>query len=322
MATKRKIGKSDLEVLPFALGGNVFGWTANEKTSFEILDTYTNAGFNFIDTANIYSAWAEGNKGGESEAIIGKWFKNTGKRDQIVLSTKVGGEFSPDNKGLKKEYILTQVEDSLRRLQTDYIDLYFTHFDDLKTPVEETLEAYALLVKEGKVRYIGTSNMSAERIVESLQTSKKNGFPEYVCLQPQYNLYDRLEYEVDYEPIAEKYGLGVISYFSLASGFLTGKYDFDKPIAGNRSSAVNLYMNQRGKTIIEALGQVAESLNATPAQVALAWLIARPSITAPIASVSRADQFDILKAVDLKLDQEAIEKLNRASKFVKPFDLC
>ncbi|MFT3993152.1 MAG: aldo/keto reductase [Dysgonomonas sp.] len=322
MATKRKIGKSDLEVYPFALGGNVFGWTADEKTSFDILDKYTDAGLNFIDTANIYSAWVDGNKGGESETIIGKWLKKTGKRDSIVLTTKVGGQFSPDNKGLKKDYILHQAEDSLRRLQTDYIDLYFTHFDDLSTPIEETLEAYAQLVKEGKVRYIGTSNMSPERIIESLEKSKKNNFPEYVCLQPEYNLYDRTRYETEYEPIAEKYQLGVISYYSLASGFLTGKYSFDKPAEGQRSGSVNLYMNERGKIIIEALSQVATQLNATPAQVALAWLIARPSITAPIASVSKISQLDILKATDLKLDNEAIEKLNNASKYVKPFNLC
>lgn len=322
MATKRKIGKSDLEVRPFALGANVFGWTADEKTSFDILDTYVDAGFNFIDTANIYSAWVDGNKGGESETIIGKWFKKSGKRDSIVLTTKVGGQFSPENKGLKKDYILRQAEDSLRRLQTDHIDLYFTHFDDLSTPIEETLEAYAQLVKEGKVRYIGASNVSKDRIKESLEKSKKNGYPEYICLQPEYNLYDRMQYETEYEPLAEKYGLGVISYYSLASGFLTGKYKFDKPAEGQRSSSINLYMNDRGKVIIEALTQVANQLNVTPAQVALAWLIARPSITAPIASVSKPSQFDILKAVDLKLDNEAIEKLNNASKYVKPFSLC
>ncbi|WP_165020787.1 aldo/keto reductase [Dysgonomonas sp. ZJ279] len=322
MATKRKIGKSDLEVSPFVLGGNVFGWTADEKASFEILDAYLEAGLNFIDTANVYSAWAPGNKGGESETIIGKWLKQSGNRNKIVLATKVGAEVSPDNKGLKKDYIIKQAEESLRRLQTDHIDLYFNHFDDLSTPVEETLEAFTQLVKEGKVRYIGASNVSKERIIESLDKSAKNGYAEYVCLQPEYNLYNRSRYELEYEPIAEKYNLGVVSYYSLASGFLTGKYDFGKQAEGQRSSAVNLFMNDRGKMIIESLLQVAKETNATPAQVALAWLIARPSITAPIASVSKASQLDILKAVDLKLDNASIEKLNNASKYTKPFSLC
>lgn len=319
---KRKIGKSDLEVYPFAFGGNVFGWTADEKTSFDILDAYVAAGFNFIDTANVYSAWVPGNKGGESETIIGKWLKKTGNREQIVLTTKVGAAFSPDNKGLKKDYILRQAEESLKRLQTDYIDLYFTHFDDLDTPVEETLEAYAQLVKEGKVRYIGASNMNEGRIVQSLQKSEENGYPAYVCLQPEYNLYDRSKYELEYEPIATRYGLGVISYYSLASGFLTGKYKSADDVKGSRAETIKQYMNQRGQKIVEALKHVAGQLNATPAQVALAWLMARPSVTAPIASVSHPDQLDILKSVDIKLDKEAIEKLNEASKYIEPFDLC
>ncbi|GAB6121303.1 aldo/keto reductase [Dysgonomonas termitidis] len=310
---KRKIGKSKLEVYPFCLGGNVFGWTADEKASFEILDAYTDAGFNFIDTANVYSAWAPGNKGGESESIIGNWLKRSGKRENFIISTKVGAALSPDSKGLKKEYILKQAEASLQRLQTDYIDLYFSHYDDLTTPQEETLEAYSQLVKEGKVRYIGASNMSAERLVESIHKSKDNGYAEYICLQPEYNLYDRYKYESEYERIAERYGLGVVSYYSLASGFLTGKYKFDEEVKGNRSDAVNEYMNDRGRLIMDALTQVSERLNATPAQVALAWLIAHPSITAPIASVSKASQLDILKAVDLSLDKEDMDKLNDAS---------
>lgn len=310
---KRKIGKSNLEVYPFCLGGNVFGWTADEKVSFEILDAYTDAGFNFIDTANVYSAWVPGNKGGESESIIGNWLKKSGKRKDLIIATKVGAAFSPDNKGLKKDYILKQVEDSLQRLQTDYIDLYFSHYDDLVTPQEETLETYSQLIKEGKVRYIGASNMSAERLVESIHISKDNGYAEYICLQPEYNLYDRYKYETEYERVVERYGLGVVSYYSLASGFLTGKYKFDEEVKGNRSDAVNEYMNDRGRRILDALTQVSERLNATPAQVALAWLIAHPSITAPIASVSKATQLDILKAVDLKLGKEDIEKLNNAS---------
>ncbi|MDH6307598.1 aryl-alcohol dehydrogenase-like predicted oxidoreductase [Dysgonomonas sp. PFB1-18] len=312
---KRRIGKSDLEVYPFSLGGNVFGWTADEKASFEILDTYVDAGFNFIDTANIYSAWVPGNKGGESETIIGNWLKKSGKRDNLIIATKVGAEISPDNKGLKKSYILKQVEDSLRRLQTDHIDLYFTHYDDMTLPVEEPLEAYAQLVKEGKVRYIGASNMSAFRIEESIDKSRENGWPEYVCIQPEYNLYDRMKYEVEYEPMAEEYGLGVVTYYSLASGFLTGKYRFNEPVGGNRSDAVKGYINSRGRHIIETLIEVADLLDATPAQVALAWLIARPSVTAPIASVSKASQLDILKAVDIKLDSEIVSRLNNAAKY-------
>lgn len=319
---KRKIGKSDLEVYPFALGGNVFGWTADEKTSFEILDSYISAGFNLIDTANIYSAWVDGNKGGESETIIGKWLKRSGKRDNIILTTKVGGAFSPDNKGLKKKYIMQQAEDSLRRLQTDYIDLYFTHFDDLTTPVEETLEAYAQLVKDGKVRYLGASNVSDDRIEESIRKSENLGYPAYVCLQPEYNLYDRLRYETEYEPLAEKYNLGVMSYYSLASGFLTGKYRFNEKAEGQRSGAVNQYLNEKGKIIIDALLSIANNHKATPSQISLAWLIARPSITAPIASVSKPSQLDILKAVDIQLDREDIDVLNDASKYVKPFNLC
>lgn len=311
---KRKIGKSELEVYPFCLGGNVFGWTANEKASFEILDAYTDAGFNFIDTANVYSVWIKGNKGGESETIIGNWLKKSGKRKELVIATKVGASFSPDNKGLKKDYILKQVEDSLQRLQTDYIDLYFSHYDDLTTPQEETLEAYSQLVKEGKVRYIGASNMSAERLVESIHKSKDNGYAEYICLQPEYNLYDRSNYETEYERVTERYGLGVVSYFSLASGFLTGKYKIDEEVKGNRSDAVKAYMNDRGRRVLDALTLVSEQVKATPAQVALAWLIAHPSITAPIASVSKANQLDILKAVDLNLSKEDLKKLNDASK--------
>lgn len=317
MVKKRKIGKSELEVVPFAFGGNVFGWTADEKTSFDILDAYIGAGFNFIDTADVYSVWAPGNKGGESETIIGNWLKKTGKRNDVIISTKVGAEVSETHRGLKKDYILREVEDSLKRLQTDYIDLYFTHFDDLTIPVGETLEAYAQLVKEGKVKYIATSNMSPERIRESLKYSKDHNLPEYICLQPQYNLYDRQGYESTYESLVEEAGLGVISYFSLASGFLTGKYHSIADIELRTARKENLaaYMNERGQTILTALSEVAKEYNATQGQIALAWLLARPSITAPIASVSKVEQLDILKAVELSLSKEAVEKLNNASKY-------
>lgn len=311
---KVRIGKSDLEVVPFSLGGNVFGWTADEKASFDILDAYLNSGFNFIDTADVYSAWKPGNKGGESETIIGNWFKKTGKRNDVVLATKVGAEVSATHKGLKKDYILREVEDSLKRLQTDYIDLYFTHFDDLSTPVAETLEAYAQLVKEGKVRYIATSNMSSERIRESIEYSRKNNLPEYICLQPEYNLYDREKYENEYESLVEEYGLGVVSYFSLASGFLTGKYKSISDIeASSRKDRLKSYINPKGQAILEVLNKLSVEYNATPAQIALAWLAARPSITAPIASVSNVNQFDILKFINLKLKADAIEELNKVS---------
>ena len=315
MGLKRKIGKSDLEVVPFALGGNVFGWTADEKESFDILDKYADAGFDFIDTADIYSAWVPGNKGGESETIIGKWLKKSGKRKQFTIATKVGAQISETHRGLKKAYILSEVEESLKRLQTDHIDLYFTHYDDLSTPLEETLEAYAQLVKEGKVRYIATSNMTPARIRESIEVSRKNNFPEYVCLQPEYNLYDRNQYETKYEDLAKEYHLGVVSYYSLASGFLTGKYNSIEDIAhSNRKEQLKNYINDRGQNILTALHEVAKEYNATPAQIALAWLLARPSVTAPIASVSKASQLDILKSVDINLRKEALEKLNAVSK--------
>lgn len=316
MVKKRKIGKSGLEVVPFAFGGNVFGWTADEKTSFNILDAYVGAGFDFIDTADVYSAWFPGNKGGESETIIGDWLKKTGKRNEVVISTKVGAQVSETHRGLKKDYILREVEDSLKRLQTDHIDLYFTHFDDLTTPVGETLEAYAQLIKEGKVRYIATSNMSPERIRESLKYSEDNNLPSYICLQPQYNLYDRKGYESTYESLVKETGLGVVSYYSLASGFLTGKYHSVEDIASSaRKGQLENYINDRGQAILTALSEVAKEYNATQGQVALAWLLARPSITAPIASVSKVEQLDILKAVELDLSKEAVEKLNESSKY-------
>lgn len=315
MGLKRKIGKSDLEVVPFALGGNVFGWTADEKASFEILDKYLDAGFDFIDTADIYSVWVPGNKGGESEKIIGKWLRNTGKRKRLTIATKVGAQISETQKGLKKDYILREVEESLKRLQTDYIDLYFTHYDDMSTPIEETLEGYALLVKSGKVRYIATSNMAPARIRESIEISRKNNFPEYICLQPQYNLYDRSHYETKYEDLVKEYDLGVVSYYSLASGFLTGKYNSIEDIEkSNRKDQLKNYITDRGQNILTALRDVAGEYDATPAQIALAWLLSRPTITAPIASVSKVSQLNILKSVDINLRKEALEKLNAVSK--------
>jgi len=316
MEKKRRIGTSELYTRPFVLGGNVFGWTADESESFKILDAYVDAGFDFIDTADVYSRWVEGNKGGESEAIIGRWLKKSGKRDDVYIITKVGSEMSPAEKGLKKDYILREAEASLKRLGTNYIDLYLVHYDDLSTPVEETLEAFAKLIQDGKVGYIGASNMSPERIRESLEFSKKNGLPEYICLEPEYNLYDRADYENKYEPLVREYGLGVISYYSLASGFLTGKYRTKDDLeSSKRGGKVEQYLNDRGTRIIDALREVADQYHATPAQIALAWVQARPSVTAPIASVSKTSQLDILKSADIRLDKASMEKLNEASRY-------
>jgi aryl-alcohol dehydrogenase-like predicted oxidoreductase len=312
---KNSLGLSGIEVPPFAFGGNVFGWTIDESTSFQILDALMDAGLNFIDTADVYSKWVPGNKGGESETIIGNWVKKSGNRDNVIIATKVGSEMAHDKKGLSKTWIKQAVEDSLQRLQTDYIDLYQTHFDDPDTPMEETLGAYNDLVKEGKVRAIGTSNMSAQRILVALKTSKEHGFPAYQTLQPQYNLYDREGYEKELEPLCQEHNIGVISYFSLASGFLTGKYrseaDFSK---SKRGQGISKYLNERGFKILSALDEVSAELNVTPAAVSLAWLINRPGITAPIASATSVEQLqDIIKATELNLDAEAIHKLNTTS---------
>lgn len=317
---KRKLGNSGLEVAPLAFGGNVFDWTADEQTSFRLLDAFVAAGFNLIDTADVYSRFAPGNRGGESETIIGKWLKQGGRRDKVIIATKVGLEMGPEKKGLSKAYILRAVEDSLRRLQTDYIDLYQSHKDDPDTPLKETLEAYAQLIKEGNVRAIGASNYSAERLSQALAVSKEHGLPKYETLQPEYNLYDRAEYEDKLEAVCVENGLGVITYFSLASGFLTGKYrsavDLSKSLRGERM--VKKYLNERGFRILDALDEAAKQVNATPAQVALAWIIARPSVTAPIASATSLDQLnELINATKLQLDEAAIELLKRTSAWRK-----
>jgi aryl-alcohol dehydrogenase-like predicted oxidoreductase len=313
----RKLGNSDLEVSLLAFGGNVFGWTADEPTSFQILDAWAAAGLNFIDTADVYSRWASGNSGGESETIIGNWLKRSGKRQQVVIATKVGMEMGPERKGLSKPHILRSVEDSLRRLQTDYIDLYQSHTDDAETPLAETLEAYAELIEQGKVRAIGASNYSAARLAEALQVSAQHGLPRYESLQPNYNLYDRAEYEAELEPLCLKEKIGVISYFSLAKGFLTGKYRSEADLSKSvRGQGVKRYLDERGQRILRALDQVAEQYRSTPASVALAWLIARPSITAPIASATSLEQLnDLIAASKLELDQASIELLNQASAY-------
>lgn len=312
---KRNLGNSGLAVAPLAFGGNVFGWTADEKTSFRLLDEFVAAGFNLIDTADVYSRWIPGHQGGESETIIGKWAKQTGKRDKVIIATKIGMEMGPDKKGLSRAYILQGIEDSLRRLQTDYIDLYQSHQDDEATPLEETLATYAGLIKQGKIRAIGASNYSAGRLSEALQVSKQLGLPRYESLQPLYNLYERADYESQLERVCQDNGLGVISYFSLASGFLSGKYRSESDLGKSpRGQMVKKYLDDRGQRILKALDQVAKEHQSTPAKVSLAWLIARPGITAPIASATNEDQLrDLVGATQLKLDSAGIEKLNQAS---------
>ena len=313
---KRKLGNSELMVSPLCFGGNVFGWTIDEATSFKLLDAMVASGINFIDTADVYSKWVPGHTGGESETIIGKWLKKSGKRGQVIIATKVGMEMARDRKGLAKKYILRAAEDSLKRLQTDSIDLYQSHTDDATTPQQETLEAYAELIKQGKVRAIGASNFSAERLAEALRISMERKLPAYVSLQPQYNLYERAGYETELEPLCRKMNVGVIGYFSLASGFLSGKYraeaDASKSMRG--ANVVKKYLNERGLKILAALDQVAKDTKSNPSQVALAWLIARPGVTSPIASATSVEQLqDLIAATSLELDQRSIALLNDAS---------
>jgi aryl-alcohol dehydrogenase-like predicted oxidoreductase len=312
---RRKLGNSGLEVSPLAFGGNVFGWTVDERTSFKLLDAFVASGLNLIDTADVYSTWVKGHQCGESETIIGKWLKQSGDREKVIIATKVGMEMAPNKKGLSKSHILRSVEDSLERLQTDYIDLYQSHMDDPETPLAETLEAYAQLITQGKARAIGASNYSAERLSEALQVSRKLGLPRYESLQPLYNLYDRAVYEDKLEPLCQKEGLVVIVYFSLASGFLTGKYRSESDLSKSpRGEQVKKYLNDRGFRILNSLDQVAEAHGSTPASVALAWLMARPSVTAPIASATSLAQLnDLIEATKLELDHSSIELLNQAS---------
>lgn len=314
---KRKLGNTDLLVSPIAFGGNVFGWTLDEKKSFEILDGFIDAGFNFIDTADVYSKWAPGNAGGESEKIIGNWMKARNNRNKIILTTKVGGDMGDGKKGLSKKNIFNAIDASLSRLQVDFVDLYQSHFDDADTPVEETLEAYDQLIKAGKIRWIGASNFSPERLKESLETSKRLSLPKYQTFQPEYNLYKREGFEKEIEPACLDNQLGVISYYALASGFLTGKYRSEADLGKSaRGGGVKDFMNEKGFRILKALDNVSEQYNSSPASVALAWLIARPSVTAPIASVTSLTQLeDLAKASSLRLDNEDISILDEASKW-------
>jgi aryl-alcohol dehydrogenase-like predicted oxidoreductase len=313
---KRALGRSGISVVPFAFGGNVFGWTADEKTSFGLLDAFVDYGFDFIDTADVYARWVPGNKGGESETIIGNWLKQSGKRDKVVLATKVGKPMNGE-KGLSKAYITKAVEASLTRLQTDYIDLYQSHEDDKDTPLAETLETYTDLIKQGKVKAIGASNYSAGRLREALQVSKDNGFARYESLQPEYNLYDREEYEKQYESLCRENNLGVITFYSLASGFLTGKYRSEADLSKSpRGGGINKYLNPRGYRILAALDKVAGEYNTTPASIALAWIMARPGITTPIASATGIHQLkELTKAAQIKLSGESITLLTTASNY-------
>jgi aryl-alcohol dehydrogenase-like predicted oxidoreductase len=312
---KRKLGAAGPEVPAICLGGNVYGWTVPEAEAFRQLDAALDAGLNFVDTADVYSCWAAGNKGGESESIIGKWLAKSGKRKDVILATKVGMEMGEGKKGLKAAYIRQAVEDSLQRLQTDYIDLYQAHKDDPETPLEETLAALDALVKQGKVRFIGASNYSGARLAEALETSRKHGLASYISLQPHYNLMERSAFETELLPVVEKYQIGAIPYYSLAGGFLTGKYrsqkDTEKAVRG---ATVRKYLSERGFGVVAALDEVAHAHGSTPARVALAWLLARPGITAPIASATNEKQLaDLAAATTLKLDAESIQKLNSAS---------
>ncbi|GGE42879.1 aryl-alcohol dehydrogenase-like predicted oxidoreductase [Pedobacter psychrotolerans] len=313
---KRTLGKTDLNIAPIVFGGNVFGWTIDEQKSFEILDHFVDGGFDFIDTADVYSRWVPENKGRESETIIGNWLKKRNRRHDVVIATKVGSDMG-QGKSLRKDYIINQVEHSLSRLQTDYIDLYFSHFDDETTPVEETLSAYEILIKAGKVRWIGASNFSAERLKESLIFSAQHHIPRYEVYQPGYNLFDREEFEREHEKICLDHDLGVISYYALASGFLTGKYRNEEDLKkSQRGGGVKKFLNDRGFQILDALDQVADKYHVEQASVALAWLIHHPSITAPIASVTDLSQLkSFTAAANLQLMPEDISLLNKASSY-------
>lgn len=312
---KRTLGTSGIEVSPLCFGGNVFGWTADEATSFKLLDRFTESGFNFVDTADVYSRWVPGNQGGESETILGKWLSQGGRRDQVVIATKCGLEMGPNEKGLSRQYIVKAAERSLKRLQVERIDLYQAHTDDDQTPLDETLEAFGKLIEQGKVRAIGASNYSGRRLQEALDVSRRHGFPAYVSLQPLYNLADRSGYELDLEPVCEKNGLAVIPYYSLAAGFLTGKYRSGDDLTDKaRGKTVEKYLNERGERILTALDEVAARYHTVPVKVALAWLLARPSITAPIVSATSLKQLDeVLDSTRLKLDGDAVSQLNAAS---------
>jgi aryl-alcohol dehydrogenase-like predicted oxidoreductase len=314
---RRKLGESEIEVAPLMFGGNVFGWTADEATSFRLLDAFVARGFNFIDTADVYSAWVPGHQGGESETLLGKWLRRSGKRNQVVIATKVGMAMGPLQGGLAKAYIMSSVEKSLQRLQVDCIDLYQSHQDDPKTPLEETLEAYSRLIEQGKVRLIGASNYTGERLREAVELARRSGLPAYATLQPEYNLYSRKNFEEDARPVAKELGLGVLPYSSLASGFLSGKYASKEDIAGtSREKRLEGYFDERGMRILKALRQVANEVGAECGAVAVAWLMARPTVLAPIASATSVQQLESnLRAANLTFSPRQMQMLDEASAY-------
>ena len=311
---KVNIKNSNLDVTRINFGGNVLGWTLNEKESFEILDAFVEAGFNFIDTADSYSWWVHG-VGGQSETILGKWMKERGNRDNLIIATKVGSLCKENPKDVSRKHILKAVDKSLERLQTDYIDLYYTHHDDNITPVEETLSAYDKIIKSGKARYIGASNVSPQRLVESLEVAEKNNLPKYIALQPHYNLVERAKYETEYKSLVEKYDLAVFPYYSLASGFLTGKYRSEADLGKSvRGAGLKHYLNEKGLAVLNALDTIAAKHKSSQATVALAWQLAQPSIVASIVSATSKSQLQtLIDAPSLKLDREDLNLLNEVS---------
>lgn len=312
-----RLGQSNVLTAPIIFGGNVFGWTLSEAQSFEMLDTCLESGLNTIDTADVYSRWVSGHSGGESETVLGRYIKKRKNRDRLVLATKVGMSMGEEQKGLSKAYIIRAVEKSLQRLQTDYIDLYQSHTDDVDTPLQETLEAYAQLIRQGKIRAIGASNYGPERLQEARQLAASHDLPRYESLQPAYNLYDREDFERNLAPICRQDGISVIPYFALASGFLTGKYRRAEDAKGTaRERLVSKYFDSRGMKILQALDSVSRQEGATPASIALAWLMSRPEVTAPIASATSIDQLrQLIAAIELRLDPASLNTLNDASAF-------
>lgn len=313
---KRRLGNSELEVGPLTFGGNVFGWTTDEAMSFRLLDGFLDQGYDFIDSADVYSRWHPGNKGGESEVIIGNWLAARGNRSKVIVATKLGMDMGGDNKGLSRAYMMRAVEDSLRRLRTDYIDLYQAHRDDPATPLDETLSAFQTLIQQGKVRVIGSSNYSAARLQEALDTSKRLNLPRYQSHQPLYSLVERAEFEGPLEDVCLKENLGVIGFYSLASGFLTGKYRSRADMEGRaRAPRVEKYINDAGMRVLAALDAAAAVHNAKPGQVALAWLLARPAVTAPIVSATNMDQLaEMCAAPRIKLTAAEVAAIDAASK--------
>lgn len=312
----RALGRSALQVSPLCFGGNVFGWTADERTSFSLLDAWVDAGFNFVDTADVYSRWAPGHAGGESETVIGRWLKQGGRRDKVVIATKVGMDMGEGRIGLKPERIREAVEASLRRLQVDCIDLYQAHKDDEASPLEATLEAFARLIEQGKVRAIGASNYSAARLAQALEVSARAKLPRYESLQPLYNLYDRGDFEAELRALCVREQVGVINYYALAAGFLTGKYRTAEDAAGSArgGGVVRKYLNERGLRIVAALDEAARATGAKPGQVAVAWVMAQPGVTSPIASATTLPQLqELVQAAQLRLPPEVLRKLDAAS---------